>query len=119
MAVLAIAAADVGACQSRVAAETVVAKPGLLPEFSRWPIPIYTSAVTNTQTWGPKSYAIQTKDPRSKVIAWYLAKLKDRTTPARHPDGLNVQVLVDGAGYVINLEKANNDGTSINVIKNG
>ena len=79
---------------------------------------MYTSAVTNTQTWGPQSYEIQTKDPRSKVAAWYLAKLQSRAISPVHPNALHVQILVDGAAYVINLEKANNDGTSINVIEN-
>ena len=101
-------------------ADTAASKPGLAPQFSRWPVPIYTSSVSNTLTWAPNSYEIDTKDSRAKVIAWYLGKLKNRAMQL-HKDanakGVPAQLAVDGGDYVVDLLILPN-GTSINVVKN-
>lgn len=101
-------------------ADTVTAKPGLAPQFSRWPVPMYTSSVDKTMTRAPNSYEIDTKDARPKAIAWYVAKLRgralvlDKKGQAKELPG---QIAVDGGVYVINFMVIPT-GTSINVVKN-
>jgi hypothetical protein len=100
-------------------ADMAASKPGLAPQFSRWPVPIYTSNVNSTSTWASNSYEINTKDSRAKVISWYLGRLKNRATQI-HKDsttkGVPAQLAVDGADYFINLMILPT-GTSINVVK--
>jgi len=38
---------------------------GLAPQFSTWPVPLYTSNVKATLTWAPNSYEIDTSDSQS------------------------------------------------------
>jgi hypothetical protein len=90
---------------------------GLAPQFSTWPVPLYTSNLKATLTWAPNSYEIDTSDSQDHVLAWYRGKLKSRamTMP---PDATRIrQLAVDRGSYVINVT-AGSGKTSINVIKN-
>ena len=119
------ALAAFGPSFQRAEADTVTAKPGLAPQFSRWPVPLYPSGVKRTMTWAPNSYGIDTSDSRPRVIAWYLGKLKSRAMQLDKkapPPGIPLQLAVDGGHYIINLLTLRRgttiEGTSINVIKN-
>ena len=90
---------------------------GLAPQFSTWPVTLYTSNVKATLTYAPNSYGIDTSDSPDHVLAWYRAKLKSRAMIVLpHSTGLR-QLLVDRGNYVINLTSGSGT-TSINVIKN-
>jgi hypothetical protein len=71
-------------------AATVTATAGLAPQFSRWPVPLYTSHVEKTMTWAPNSYEIDTSDSSEHVLDWFSAKLKNRAMRL-HTGGFRVE----------------------------
>ena len=90
---------------------------GLAPQFSNWPVPIYTSNVKSTVAYASNSYGIDTSDSQEHVLAWYREKLKSRAM-AMPPGATGIrQLAVDRGSYVINVMKRSG-GTNINVIKN-
>lgn len=101
-------------------ADSVTPKPGLAPQFRTWSVPMYVSGVSATRTWAANSYEIDTTDARPRVIAWYVARLKQRAMLVHKHSNIKTlptEIAFDGGDYAIHFTILRS-GTTIGVIKN-